>query len=131
VAPGPTARRCPWCSELLQAESAVQCPACHATLVPHGDEVLPGLTVVEALATTRARFAESPKRSRLLSWISGDVHDDASDLAGLAPSEALAPPSRDVRRQILRLTLEAAGIPVSESGEVMLPMGVDLDRLAS
>ena len=76
--------------------------------------------MVEAPASTRARRAESPKRGRLLSWISGEV-DDASVLGPPDAPDALAPPSKQVRREIWRLTLEAEGIPVSEDGEILLP----------
>src|SRR5947208_3518700 len=71
-------RRCPWCSEILPASETVRCPHCYANLVPDGEARVPGLTEVEAPAATKVRRAESPKRSKLLSWISGEVSDEPS-----------------------------------------------------
>ncbi|HEY6058785.1 MAG TPA: hypothetical protein VIV06_12200, partial [Candidatus Limnocylindrales bacterium] len=38
--------RCPWCSSLLPAADAAECPSCGAALLSDGDPQLPGLTTV-------------------------------------------------------------------------------------
>jgi hypothetical protein len=121
----PAVRRCPWCSERLPAGSLDTCPSCHANLVAGGDARLPGLTEVEAVSAVRARRADAPRRSRLLSWISGDVDDlpEASP-TGVTP-DAIALPDRDVRREMLRLQLEAEGITVAADGSLALPDDAD------
>jgi hypothetical protein len=120
VADAPAARRCPWCSELLPAEATDRCPACKANLVAEGEARIAGLTEVESPTATRVRRAETPKRSKLLSWISGDVDDDPTTVTPSAP-DALDPPARDVRREMLRLQLEAEGITVAADGSLELP----------
>src|SRR5262249_14595142 len=121
VAVAPTERRCPWCSELLPADANERCPFCKVLLTSTapGDTRLPGLTEVEAPSTPRARLAEAPKRSKLLSWISGDVDDEVlTTPLGRSDPEALALPARDVRREMLRLKLEAEGITVALDGSL-------------
>jgi hypothetical protein len=119
-ADAPTARRCPWCSELLPEDATERCPSCKANLVAEGEARIAGLTEVETATASRVRRAEAPKRSKLLSWISGDVDDEPAAVAPSAP-EALNPPARDVRREMLRLKLEAEGINVAADGSLELP----------
>ncbi len=100
-----TAPRCNWCSAVLPSDHETLCPSCGATLIGDGDPSVPGLTAIDAEAILRsARAAKSKPRSRLLGWISGEIDDDGAVTA--APG-SLAPPSGDVRREILRLELEA------------------------
>jgi hypothetical protein len=120
VADAPTARRCPWCSELLPEDATERCPACNANLVAEGEARIAGLTEVEGPTAARVRRAEAPKRSKLLSWISGDVDDESSSVAPSAP-DALNPPDRDVRREMLRLKLEAQGLTVAADGSIEFP----------
>jgi hypothetical protein len=120
AAPEAMARRCPWCSEVLPDSATDRCPSCKANLVAQSEDRLPGLTEVEAAATTKARIAEPAKRSKLLSWISGEI-DDSQILGAPTPTEALAPPSKEVRREIWRLTLESEGLEVSPEGDISLP----------
>ena len=129
VAPAEAAveRRCPWCSEVLPASETVRCPHCYANLVPDGEPRVPGLTEVEAPAATKVRRAEAPKRSKLLSWISGEVADEPSIAEATQAVEALAPPPRDVRREMLRLQLEAEGITVNEDGAIEMPTEAKAD----
>src|SRR4051812_38900219 len=70
VADAPVTHRCPWCSFPLPPSAVERCPNCHANLA-EGGAAVPGLTEVEGAAAVRARRAEGPKRSKLLSWISG------------------------------------------------------------
>jgi hypothetical protein len=122
VADAPTARRCPWCSELLPEGALERCPSCKANLIAGGEARIAGLTEVETATATRVRRAEAPRRSKLLSWISGDVDDEPASVAPSAP-DALDPPARDVRREMLRLKLEAEGINVAADGSIALPGG--------
>lgn len=99
------APRCNWCSAVLPSDHETVCPSCGATLIGDGDTSVPGLTAIDAEAILRStRAAKSKSRSRLLGWISGDVDDDAG---ATARPGSLAPPPADVRREILRLELEA------------------------
>ncbi len=102
---GSAASICPWCSASYTG-SPENCPSCGATLsgdvVPDGS--LPGLTAIDAAAIVRAKQSIPRPRSRILSWISGEYPDEEG-----SPAEAgaLAPPDPEVRREILRLELEA------------------------
>jgi hypothetical protein len=101
--PGP---RCNWCSALLPSDQEVTCPSCGATLLGDGDPSVPGLTAIDAEAILRnARAAKTKPRGRLLSWISGDYDDSGASVA--ASPGSLAPPTGDVRREMLRLEIEA------------------------
>ncbi len=93
---------CPWCSAEL-TEGATECPSCGANLVPDGEPNVPGVTAVDAASIIRSKSAPQP-RNRLLSWISGEY---APDIPSKAEAQAIAPPDLDVRREILRLELEA------------------------
>jgi hypothetical protein len=97
---------CNWCSAPLPSDHEETCPSCGATLLGDGDTSVPGLTAIDAEAILRsARAAKAKPRSRLLGWISGESDDD---LSGTAPAPgSLAPPSADVRREMLRLELQA------------------------
>jgi hypothetical protein len=114
------ARRCPWCSEPLPESATDRCPSCQANLVAEGEARIAGLTEVEAPIAARARRTETPKRSKLLSWISGEV-DDVPALQEKVAPDALALPPRDVRREMLRLKLEAEGLTVTADGAIELP----------
>ncbi|HEV7810382.1 MAG TPA: hypothetical protein VGO64_07270 [Candidatus Limnocylindrales bacterium] len=99
--------RCMWCSAVLPDAHAESCPSCGATLVGEADAALPGLTAIDADAILRnTRTAAKPKRSgRLLGWISGEYEGDDSGIT--APPGSLAPPPEAVRREMLRLELQA------------------------
>ena len=101
------APRCNWCSAVLPSDHETVCPSCGATLLGDGDTTgVPGLTAIDAEAILRnARAAKAKPRSRLLGWISGDYDEDAAGTTA-APG-SLAPPPADVRREMLRLELEA------------------------
>ena len=96
---------CPWCSAELPSVAVERCPSCGATLVGENEAALPGVTAIDAEAIVRnARTPVAQRRSRLLSWFGGE--DTTPDEAP-APPGSLAPPPPDVRREILRLELEA------------------------
>ena len=93
---------CSWCSTEV-AEGATECPSCGANLVPDGEPNVPGVTAVDAASIIRSKSAPQP-RNRLLSWISGEY---TPDIPSKSEAQAIAMPDQDVRREILRLELEA------------------------
>ena len=93
---------CSWCSAEV-AEGATICPSCGANLIPDGDPNVPGVTAVDAASIIRSKSVSQP-RSRLLSWISGEYQ---AEVPSRAEQQAIAPPDLEVRREILRLELQA------------------------
>ena len=93
---------CPWCSAALKPDATV-CSSCGANLVADGDPNVPGVTAIDAASLVRSKTTPQP-RNRLLSWISGEYQPD---LPSKAEAQAIAPPDDEVRREILRLELEA------------------------
>jgi hypothetical protein len=96
---------CPWCSATYTGDPDT-CPSCGAALTvdPATDPALPGLTAIDAAAIVRAKTPVARPRNRFLSWISGEYPDDTPSVT---EAGALAPPDLDVRREMLRLELEA------------------------
>jgi hypothetical protein len=96
---------CPWCSARYTGEPDT-CPSCGAALAvdPATDPALPGLTAIDAAAIVRAKTPVARPRNRLLSWISGEYPDETPSAV---EAGALAPPPVEVRREMLRLELEA------------------------
>jgi hypothetical protein len=115
--------RCMWCSAELPSDHETTCPTCGATLIGEGDSQVPGVTAIDAEAIIRAGRDTKPRqRSRLLSWISGEYPDE--DVP--APPGSLDPPSADVRREILRLELEAQVANLqAEAGAMAAEQAVD------
>ena len=98
---------CPWCSVLLPEPGVEQCPSCGAALtaVPDSPAEIKGVTTLDTEAILRARSEVSkPRYNRLLSFITGEVPVDTSTPAA---AEVFAPPPDDVRREMLRLQMEA------------------------
>jgi hypothetical protein len=96
--------RCMWCSSALPSDSETTCPTCGATLVGEGDNQVPGVTAIDAEAIIRVSREQKPqRRSRLMSWISGEYPEEEKP----APPGSLEPPPLEVRREMLRLELEA------------------------
>jgi hypothetical protein len=93
---------CSWCSAEI-TEGATECPSCGANLIPDGDPNVPGVTAVDAASIIRSKAAPQP-RSRLLSWISGEY---TPDVPSKAEAQAFAPPDLEVRREMLRIELQA------------------------
>jgi hypothetical protein len=97
---------CPWCSASLPTTDLETCPSCKATLASTGtgEASLPGVTAIDHEALLRANREPRQPRNRILSWISGEYVDE-----GVAPTqpEAIHPPDLAVRREILRLEIEA------------------------
>ena len=109
---------CPWCSANYSGDPDT-CPSCGAALAvdPATDPALPGLTAIDAAAIVRAKTPVARPRNRLLSWISGEYPDEAP-----SPTEAgaLAPPDLDVRREMLRLELQAEVANLQAEADAML-----------
>jgi hypothetical protein len=96
--------RCMWCSSILPSDSEASCPTCGATLIGEGDNQVPGVTAIDAAAIIRGGREPKPqRRSRLMSWIAGEYPEDEKP----APPGSLSPPPAEVRREMLRLELEA------------------------
>jgi len=115
--------RCMWCSAELPSDHETTCPTCGATLVGEGDSQVPGVTAIDAEAIIRAgRDVKPRQRSRLMSWISGEYPEDEAP----APPGSLDPPSADVRREMLRLELEAQVANLqAEAGAMAAEQAVD------
>lgn len=112
---------CPWCSAALPDESATRCPSCGAALVSDADDSLPGLTAIDAGAIVRSRQTAIRPKSRLLSWLSGD---DPDDVFTKAEGNALEPPELAVRREMLRMELEAEVASLQADNEAALAEAV-------
>jgi hypothetical protein len=97
---------CPWCSAEVPAGRHT-CPACGANLVEAGESTVPGLTAIDPAAVLRnvRTTGAAPRRSRILSLITGEEPDDLGATTG-SPA-ALAPPPPDVRREMLRMEIAA------------------------
>ncbi len=99
---------CPWCSAQLPDPAIGRCPSCDAALTAAADAPtdIKGVTTLDTEAILRARSEISrPQRgNRLLSFITGEMPVDTSTPAN---PEVFAPPPNDVRREMLRLQLEA------------------------
>ena len=101
----PVAPRCPWCSAELPAGEVKTCPSCKANLAAETEAQLPGLTALD-LERLAFRRATAPKKSRLMSWISGDSdYENATD--PVAQPGSLDPPPFEVRREMLRIEMAA------------------------
>lgn len=96
--------KCAWCSAPVEAD-AERCPACGATLQAAEEPQLPGVTAVDSQAILwSVRSAERRRRSKLLTWLSGETEEPA---AATAAPGALDPPPPEVRREMLRLEVAA------------------------
>jgi hypothetical protein len=101
------ATRCPWCSALLPDQASDTCPSCNATLAaaPGAEGDIKGVTTLDTDAIIRARSElVRPKSNRFISFITGEVPVDTPDPA---TAGSIAPPDNAVRREMLRLQLEA------------------------
>src|SRR4051794_25144339 len=128
---GPAAS-CPWCSAPLADPAAERCPSCGAALASTGGEGdIKGVTTLDTEAILRARSEVARPRSRILSFITGEV---APETGGPASPESLAPPPDDVRREMLRLQLEAeradlTAETVALKSDELAKIGIPLSQL--
>jgi hypothetical protein len=126
--------RCPWCSAELPAPDVEHCPSCGAALssATGTEPQLPGVTTLDAEAILRARSEVARPRSRILSFITGEVLPETGDPTS---SDSLAPPSDDVRREMLRLQFEAERADleaetVALKADVLAQQGIHIADLA-
>ena len=114
VSSAPTGPRCPWCSAALPSDDLVTCPSCGAQLNGPTEAEVPGVTTID-VAALAWKAGAPPRRSKIMSWISGDSDDEVESPGG--SSAAVEPPSLAVRREMLRLELEAEGISLPHDAE--------------
>jgi hypothetical protein len=129
-----SAAHCPWCSAELPPGTATTCPSCGATLTSASgvDPDIRGVTTLDHEAILRARSDISRPRSRLLSFITGDV--SAEGAVDPAAAASFAPPAEEVRREMRRLQLEAERVAleaesVALKSDVVVEQGIDLASL--
>jgi hypothetical protein len=127
--------RCPWCSSVVPPD-APTCPTCGAALrePPDADAAIPGVTKVDPGVSVR-RPLKRP--NRLVGWLAGEGDPLPPDplppgsgsggAAGLAAAGpfSVEPPSPDVRREMLRLEVEAirAELEARTGAPVQPPVG--------
>jgi hypothetical protein len=70
-----------------------------------GEPNVPGVTAID-IERIALRRSGSPKKSRLMSWISGEVDDEGARGPSATPG-SVAPPTLEVRQEMIRLELEA------------------------
>jgi hypothetical protein len=101
AAPG---ARCPWCSAPVASPDEVTCGACGATL--HGDAAveIPGVTAIDIRHAARAMAPRKVRRTFGAIFVGGE---DEIPPPSEAELPALAMPDPDVRREMLRLQLDA------------------------
>ena len=129
--PNAAGMRCPWCSTPVESLEDATCGACGATL--HGDPEIeiPGVTAIDAEHAAQAAQAAAPaevtvrqdKQLARVQVFRGDCpvlqynfatfgslfvgRDDPIPPPSQAELPALAPPDTEVRREMLRLQLDA------------------------
>ena len=128
-----TDNTCPWCSHALPSPTPEHCPSCGAQLVAALSEDVPGVTQVDLAAVRADPIVAPPKRS-LLGFISGEYQVDEPT----APQGSLSPPPDEVRREMLRMEIEAAEVEAAairaeleiEAAEAAEAAGIDVDESA-
>jgi hypothetical protein len=125
---------CPWCSAPLPEGATEHCPSCGAALATTGAEGdIRGVTTLDPEAILRARADVARPRSRILSFITGEV---VPETGGPASAESLAPPPDDVRREMLRMPIEAeradlAAETVALKSDELEKIGIPLSQLGA
>lgn len=105
-APATPVLACPWCSAPLPGVEATACASCGARLVEEDVSAeIPGVTAVDRGLLAAAAAPRRAKRTFGSLLVGGD--DDEIPPPSEAEMPALAPPDLDVRREMLRLELEA------------------------
>jgi hypothetical protein len=95
---------CPWCSAPVASPDDVTCRACGATLRGDAAIEIPGVTEIDAAHASRAFAPRKVRRTFGSLFIGGDEGIPPPSEAELP---ALALPDAEVRREMLRLQLEA------------------------
>jgi hypothetical protein len=96
--------RCPWCSAPVANPDDVTCGACGATLKGDAAVEIPGVTAIDGQHASRAAAPRKVRRSFGALFVGGDNEIQAPAEAELP---ALAPPDAEVRREMLRLQMDA------------------------
>jgi hypothetical protein len=127
--------RCQWCSAELPTPDVERCPSCGATLTSAAgtEPQLPGVTSLDPQAIIRARSEVTRPRSRILSFLTGEMPPDSG---GPLDPASIAPPSDEVRREILRLQIEAERADleaeaVALKSDALAHLGIPLSELTS
>jgi hypothetical protein len=97
------AARCPWCSAVLDRPGPAACPSCGAHLVEPSGVSVPGVTSIDTEALARSHAALRAPGGIVSMLAGGDEGEPPTD----EELPALAPPDDEVRREILRMQLEA------------------------
>lgn len=102
--PAEAEARCPWCSAPVADPDDVTCGSCGATL--HGDATaeIPGVTEIDAIHASSAIAPRKVRRTFGALFVGGDEPIQEPSQAELP---ALAMPDAEVRREMLRLRLDA------------------------
>lgn len=95
---------CPWCSEPLPTIGIPDCPSCGAHLVEDAPVDVPGVTEVDP---GLLRAAAAPRRVKRTFGALLVGEDDEIPPPSEAEMPALARPDVEVRREMLRLEMEA------------------------
>ncbi len=102
--PADPAARCPWCSAAVASPDAVTCSACGATLRGDAQVEIPGVTAIDGVLASRPTAPRKVRRTFGALFVGGD---DAIPPPTQAELPALAMPDADVRREMLRIRLDA------------------------
>lgn len=102
--PADAGARCPWCSAPVAGPDDVTCSACGATLKGDAAIEVPGVTAIDSLHASRAVAPRKVHRTFGALFVGGD---DGIPPPSQAELPALAMPDADVRREMLRLRLDA------------------------
>lgn len=96
---------CPWCSATRPAADAASCPSCQARLLEETALEIPGVTAVDPALLAAGAAPRKVKRTLASLLVGSD--DDEIPPPSEAEMPALARPAADVRREMLRIELEA------------------------
>lgn len=102
--PADPVARCPWCSAPVAGAEAVTCSACGATLRGDAEVEIPGVTAIDGVHASRASAPRKVRRTFGALFVGGD---DAIPPPSQAELPALAMPDPEVRREMLRIRLDA------------------------
>jgi hypothetical protein len=95
---------CPWCSAPIASPEDVTCCACGATLQGDAAIEIPGVTAIDGQHASRAATPRKVRRTFGALFVGGD---DEIPPPSQAELPALAMPDAEVRREMLRLQLDA------------------------
>jgi hypothetical protein len=96
--------RCPWCSTPVESLEDATCVACGATLHGNSTVEIPGVTAIDSAHASRATAPRKTRRTFGSLFVGGD---DGIPPPSQAELPALAMPDPEVRREMLRLQLDA------------------------